>query len=72
LGAQVVRTNTDLLHFHSTPSALESSTGGVDPIGIKIAVQSTKNTTKSKEIFIAVIPISVKRRLGQGGVFLCD
>jgi hypothetical protein len=31
-GAQVVRTNADLLHFHSTPSALDSSIGGVDLI----------------------------------------
>ena len=64
MGAQVVRINADVLHFQSTPSALKSSTGGVESIGIKIAVQaSAKNTTKSKELFIAIIPVSVAYRI---------
>ena len=64
MGAQVVRINADVLHFQSTPSALESSTGGVDAIGTKIAVQaSAKNATQSKELFITVIPVSVAYRI---------
>ena len=54
---QVVRITADLLHFHSTPSALESSIGGVDLIGSKVAAQaSVSNATMSKGRFIAVLP----------------
>jgi hypothetical protein len=59
LGAQVVRINADLLHFHSTPSALESSIGGVDLIGSKVAA-SAKNATMSKGHFISVILFLVR------------
>jgi hypothetical protein len=77
---QVVRITADLLHFHSTPSALESSIGGVDLIGSKVAAQaSATNATMSKGRLkvsnvpvIAVIPISGACRLGLGGTFLCD
>jgi hypothetical protein len=73
LGTQVVRINADLLHFHSTPSALESSIGGVALIGSKVTAQaSATNATMSKGRFIAVIPISGACRLGLGGTFLCD
>jgi hypothetical protein len=58
-GAQVVRINADLLHFHSTPSAPESSIGGVDLIGAKVAVQaSVTNATMNNDRFIAVLPIA--------------
>jgi hypothetical protein len=65
LGAQVVRISADLLHFHSTPSASESSTGGVDLIGAKVDAQaSAKNAAKmTKGRFIAVLPISGACRL---------
>ena len=54
---QVVRITADLLHFHSTPSASESSIGGVDLIGSKVAAQaSVSNATMSKGRFIAVLP----------------
>jgi hypothetical protein len=60
LGAQLVRINADLLHFHSTPSTSESSIGGVDLIGAKVAAQaSAKNATMSKDRFIAVSLFSV-------------
>jgi len=55
LGTQVVRINADLLHFHSTPSAAESSIGGFDLIGSKVAATATAtntNTTMSKGHFI--------------------
>ena len=56
LGAQVVRISTDLLHFHSTPSALESTIGGVELFGSKAAAQaSATNTTMTEGRFIAVI-----------------
>jgi hypothetical protein len=56
LGVQVVRINADLLHFHSIPSALESSIGGVDLIGSKVAENaSATNTTMTEGRFIAVI-----------------
>jgi hypothetical protein len=59
LGAQVVRINADLLHFHSTPSASERSIGGFDLIGAKVDAQgSAKNAAMSKGHFIAVLPIS--------------
>jgi hypothetical protein len=47
---QVVRINADLLHFHSTPSASESSIGGFeDLIGSKVAATATATTpTMSK------------------------
>ena len=64
-GAQVVRTNANLLHFHSTPSVLESSIGGVDLIGSKVAAHtSATGTTKSKSCFIAVILITGASSLG--------
>jgi hypothetical protein len=65
LGAQVVRISADLLHFHSTPSASESSTGGVDLIGAKVDAQaSAKNAAMmTKGRFIAVLPISGACRL---------
>jgi len=73
LGTQVVRINADLLHFHSTPAALESSIGGVDLIGSKVAAQaSAKNATISKGRFIAVITISSACTLGLGGTSLCE
>jgi hypothetical protein len=51
---QVVRINADLLHFHSTPSASESSIGGFeDLIGTKVAATATATTpTMSKGHFI--------------------
>jgi hypothetical protein len=50
----VVRINAELLHFHSTPPASESSTGGIDLIGTKSAAQaSVRNATMSKGRFIA-------------------
>jgi hypothetical protein len=64
LGAQVVSINADLLHFHFTPSASESSIGGVDLIGARVAAQaSVRNATMSKGRFIAVLPISGLCRL---------
>ena len=64
MGAQVVRINADLLHFHSTPLASESSIGGVDLIGAKVDAQaSAKNAAMSKGRFIAVLPISGACRL---------
>jgi hypothetical protein len=60
LGAQVIRTNADLLHFQSAPSALESRIGGVDLIGAKVATQrSVRNATISKGRFIVVLLFSV-------------
>ena len=60
MGAQVVRINADLLHFQSAPSASESSIGGVDLIGAKVAAQaSVRNATMSKGRFIAVLLFSV-------------
>ena len=54
LGAQVVRINAELLHFHSIPPASESSTGGIDLTGTKSAAQaSVRNATMSKGRFIA-------------------
>jgi hypothetical protein len=41
LGAQVVKINADLLHFHSIPSALESSIGGVDLVGSRVAAHGS-------------------------------
>jgi hypothetical protein len=41
LGAQLVRIGADLLHFHSTPSAFESSIGGADLIGTNVAKQAS-------------------------------
>jgi hypothetical protein len=59
LGAQVVTINAELLHFHSTPPASESSVGGIDLIGAKSAAQANvRNTTMSKGRFIAVLPSS--------------
>jgi hypothetical protein len=56
LGAQVVRIKADLLHFQSAPSASESSIGGVDLIGAKVAAQaSIRNAIMSKGRFIAVL-----------------
>jgi hypothetical protein len=56
LGAQVVRIIADLLHFQPAPSALESSIGGVDLIGAKVAAQpSVRNAIISKDRFIAVL-----------------
>src|ERR1700694_5732387 len=53
-GAQVVRINADLLHFQFAPAASESSTGGVDLIGAKVAAEaSVRNTITSKGRFIA-------------------
>jgi hypothetical protein len=70
LGAQLIRINADLLHFHSTPSAWESSIGGVDLIGAKVAAQAnTTNATMSKDHFIAINPIPVRARSRLGGTF---
>jgi hypothetical protein len=64
LGAQVVKINADLLHSHSIPSALESSIGGVDLVGSRVAAHaSTTNVTMSKGRFIDVTPISDACRL---------
>ena len=55
LGAQV-RTSAELLHFHSTPPASESSAGGVDLIGAKSAAHaSVSNATIIEDRFIAVL-----------------
>jgi hypothetical protein len=52
----VVRINADLLHFQPSPSASESSIGGVDLIGVKVAAQaSVRSATMSKDRFIAVL-----------------
>ena len=52
----MVRTNADLLHFHSTPSALDSRMGGVDLIGAKVAAQaSVRNANMSRCRFIAIL-----------------
>ena len=40
MGAQVVKIKADLLHFHSIPSAFESSIGGVDLVGSRIAAHA--------------------------------
>ena len=57
----MVRINTDLLHFHSIPSALESSMGGVDLIGAKVAKQANvSNATMNKDRFIAVLLFPVR------------
>lgn len=59
IGAQVVRINAELLHFHSTPPAPESSAGGVDPIGAKSAAQaSVSSVTITEDRFIAILPSS--------------
>jgi len=64
---QLVRINADLLHFHSSPSALESSTGGVDLIGAKVAAQaSVKNAIMSKGRFLAVLLFPVLQISGGG------
>lgn len=55
-GTQVVRINADLLHFHSAPSAVESSIEGVDWIGSKVAMHASATITMSKGR-IAVIPL---------------
>jgi hypothetical protein len=56
LGAQVVKINADLLHFQPAPSASESSIGGVDLIGAKVAAQaSVRNAITNKDRFIAVL-----------------
>ncbi len=63
LGAQVVKINADLLHFQPAPSASESSIGGVDLIGAKVAAQaSVRNAIMSKDLFIAVLPFPVCQR----------
>ena len=63
LGVQVVKTSAELLHFHSTPPALESSVGGVELIGAKSAAQArVRNATMSKDRFIGVLPISGVRK----------
>ena len=68
LDTQVVRINADLLHFHSTPSASESSIGGVDLIGSNAAAQANANTIMSKGRIISVIyPYSGGCTLGLGG-----
>jgi hypothetical protein len=62
---QVVRTNADLLHFHSAPSALESRIGGVDLIGAKVAAQaSVRNAAISKCRFIAILLFFGMRKSG--------
>ena len=59
LGAQVVRI-ADLLHFQSAPSASESSIGGVDLIGAKVATQaSARNAIMSEGRIIAVLLFAV-------------
>jgi hypothetical protein len=56
LGAQVVRIAADLLHFQPAPSASESSIGGVDLIGAKVAAQaSVRDAIMSKDRFIAIL-----------------
>jgi hypothetical protein len=63
LGAQVVRITADLLHFQPAPSASESSIGGVDLIGAKVAAQaSIRNAIMSKDRFIAVPLFAVCQR----------
>ena len=64
LGAQVVKINADLLHFHSIPSALESRIGGADLVGSRIAaLASTTNVTATKDRFIDATPIFNASRL---------
>jgi hypothetical protein len=56
LDTQVVRINADLLHFHSTPSASESSIGGVDLIGSNAAAPANAtNAIMSKGRIIFVV-----------------
>jgi len=57
LGAQVVKINADLLHFQTAPSASESSIGGVDLIGTKVAAQATVTNATMSIDFIAVPPV---------------
>jgi hypothetical protein len=60
LGTQVVRINADLVHFQFAPSDPESSIGGVDPIGAKVAAQANiRNASMSKGRFIAVLLFAV-------------
>jgi hypothetical protein len=55
-GTQVVRINAELLHFHSTVLAYESSMGGVDLMGAKSAAHaSVRAATVSKGRFIAIL-----------------
>jgi len=64
LGTQVVTISAELLHFHSTSPASESSIGGIDLIGAKRdALTSVRKATKSKGRFIAVLPSSGVCRL---------
>ena len=59
MGVQVVKINADLLHFHSIPSALESSIGGVDLVGRTVAAHArTTIATVSKGRFIDVTPVA--------------
>jgi hypothetical protein len=56
----VVRKNANLLHFQFAPSVSESSVGGVDLMGAKVAVQaSVKNPIMSKGCFMAVLVFPV-------------
>jgi hypothetical protein len=49
LETQAVKINAELLHFHSTLPALESSMGGTDRIGAKSAAHaSVGNATMSR------------------------
>jgi len=58
---QVVRINADLLHFQSAPSTSESSIGGADLIGAKVAAKaSVRIATVSKGRFIAILLIPVR------------
>ena len=62
MGEQVVTINADWLHFQSAPSASESSIGGVDLIGAKVAAQaSVRNANMSKGRFIVILPFPVCR-----------
>jgi hypothetical protein len=54
----VVRINADLLHFQSPPSASESSIGGVDLIGVKVAAQaSVRIANISRFIAVLLFPV---------------
>ncbi len=61
-GKQVVKIN-DLLHFHSVPSALESSIGGVDWIGNKVAVNMRATMAMSKCRIAFILLFDPKRMI---------
>jgi hypothetical protein len=62
--------SADVLHFQLAPPASESSVGGVELIGAKVAAQaSIRKATMSKGTFMAVLLSPVGQRgIYRGGV----